>query len=224
MKLTIRPHADVAVHNLTDLCKRLDARIGGHSAAMLIFSRGLACWPTLRGGDSLVAGGMKLKALYSAVALILLAGPVGAAQPTSSERASVFAQEEALPKNHAESRSAAGTSAATVDEISAALRAKVRAIIAFLRDDTHDALDDTKTLHSRIRVYCSVRHVTKKPKPSLTAAPALLLEQAASDTAPVTVMLEGCTIKLLQIRSTEPPRPAKRAFSIGLPPAGEDTP
>jgi hypothetical protein len=169
---------------------------------------------------------MKLKALYSAVALILFAGPVGATQPAaSSEREGVFAQEQDLPQDHTERSAAAGISDAAADEISAALKAKIRAIIAFMREETHNTSGSTKLLRSRIHVHCSARHITVKRKPSLTAAPALLLEQqTASERTPISTMLEACTIKLLQIRRTEPPEPAKREFSVELPSPRGTTP
>jgi hypothetical protein len=165
---------------------------------------------------------MKLKALQSAVALLLLAGPVSATQPTSPERGGAFVR-EALPQDHLDQdrndRLASDPVASeAAEEISAALEAKIRAIIAYMREDAHNASDSTKVLRSRIRVRCSVRQIIAKPKASLTAAPAVLSEQAASAT------LEACTIKLLQLRSSGPPGPAKREYSVELPAPAQTAP
>jgi hypothetical protein len=174
---------------------------------------------------------MTLKALQSAIALLLLAGPIGATQAAESGEGVVL-QERALTQDLAEQEPADRhspdeTTDAAADKISAPLKAKIRAIIAFLSEEAgNPSPDGTELLRSRVRVHCSVRHVMAKPKtkPSLNAAPAALLGRDAREPKAASATLEACTIKLLQVRASRPSQPAKREFSIELPQPGESTP
>jgi len=113
-------------------------------------------------------------------------------------------------------------------EISDALKAKVKAIIAFMRKEVSSGADDgSELVGSRIRVRCAAKQVVaKRKKPSLTAMPALMLsERAASEdgAATFTTTVEACTLKLLQFRRSSTAETSTdagtRSFAIELPAA-----
>ncbi len=168
---------------------------------------------------------MKLRAFFSAVALIVLIAPINATELAAPEDGVEAAQIEPSRQNAIQdveapllTASADGQEVDTGDQISAALKAKISAIIAFAREEARNTAVGSQILRSRIRVRCSVRQIVAKPKPSLTAAPALMLsERAAGEATAVSTTLEACTIKLLQVRRKETSEPAERNFSIELP-------
>ena len=149
----------------------------------------------------------------------------------------MLGQEQALPhdlseqdrseQDPADRHAADGITDAAADEISAALKGKIRAIITLLLEEARDPLSEgTKLLRSRVRVHCSVRHVAAKlkTKPTRSTAPAGLLEESELAPKAASATLESCTIKLLQVRTNRPSKPAKRPYSIELPQPGESTP
>jgi hypothetical protein len=182
-----------------------------------------------------------LKAFYVAFALIVTIGPVSANGLSLSGRSVEVAQTEPSRLYRAEWLSAharsyeaeapllasgahgepdadIGAADAAEDQLSADLKAKIRAIIAVAREEVHTTSNGSRLLRSRVRVSCSVRQVVAKRKPSLAATPALMLsERAGAQPTRVASTLEACTIKLLQIRRSESTEPAKREFSIELP-------
>ena len=182
-----------------------------------------------------------MKAFYVAFALIVTIGPVSANGLSLSGRSVEVAQTEPSRLYRAEWLSAharsyeaeapllasgahgepdadIGAADAAEDQLSADLKAKIRAIIAVAREEVHTTSNGSRLLRSRVRVSCSVRQVVAKRKPSLAATPALMLsERAGAQPTRVASTLEACTIKLLQIRRSESTEPAKREFSIELP-------
>jgi hypothetical protein len=182
---------------------------------------------------------MKLRAFFSAVALIVLIAPVnahdvaapgdgataGRAEP-SHQSAIRDVEVPLITASTSDGQDADSSSAdAAADQISATLQAKIRAIIALARDEPRTVSDGTELLRSRIHVHCSVREVVSKREPSLPAAPALMLsERAANEPARVSSTVEACTIKLLQIRRSESTEPVRRDFTLQLPPPGEAAP
>jgi hypothetical protein len=116
---------------------------------------------------------------------------------------------------------------ATASQLSEGLKAKVRAIDAFARQEVQQQADDgSRLLRSRIRVRCSVKHVVAERNPSLNATPALLLSQHATSGEPNVIKstVEVCTVKLIQVRSTASPDSGTREFTLTLPPLEESTP
>ena len=201
-------------------------------------------------------GGTKLKAFYVAVALVVSIGPVSAkdlalsgdgvgvaqaepsrlyraewltaqtpSKPTSSEEAEV-----PLFAAGADDEPGPGTDDAAAAQVSDALKSKIRAIIAFVRDEARSGADGSQLLRSRVRVRCAVKQVVAKNKPSLSAMPALMLSEraAAEPTTVSSTTVEACTVKLLQVRrstvSETDADTGKRTFSIELPPLDETAP
>jgi hypothetical protein len=116
---------------------------------------------------------------------------------------------------------------AIASQLSEALKAKVRAIVAFARQEERQQADDgSRILRSRIRVRCAVKQVVAERKPSLTATPALLLSQRATSGEPnlIKSTVEVCTVKLLQVRSSASSDRGTREFTLTLPPLEESTP
>lgn len=114
-------------------------------------------------------------------------------------------------------------------EVSDALKAKVRAIIAFMRDEASSSKDG-ELLASRIRVRCASKQVVTRKKSSLAATPSLMLSgraTAAPEPANATTV-EACTLKLVQVRRGTVPEPSadsgQRDFSFELPPLDEAAP
>lgn len=122
-----------------------------------------------------------------------------------------------------------GTVDADTAQVSDALKAKIRAIIAFVRDEAGSS-EDGELLARRIRVRCAVKQVVAKNKPSLSAMPALMLSEraAAEPTTASSTTVEACTVKLLQVRRNTVSETGadtdKRTFSFELPPLDETAP
>jgi hypothetical protein len=185
-----------------------------------------------------------LRAFYFAVALVVSIGPaganelalpgqdVGAAQaiqtPAQTPTNQAPSEEAEAPLFGADPQSDFAVADGDAAEISDSLKAKVRTIIAFMRDQARiGAGDGSELVGSRIRVRCASKQVVAKSKPSLSAMPALMLsERAASEPTTVrSTTVEACTLKLIQVhRSTTTETGAdagKRSFAIELP-AGAD--
>ncbi len=203
-------------------------------------------------------GGTKLRAFYFAVVLVVSIGPASATDLALSGRGLGVVQVEPsgvyraerpgaqTPSKQTSSEAtelplfAAGPAdepeidVATVDSattpVSEALKAKIRAIIDFVRDEARSDRDGSKLLASRVRVRCAVKQVVAKRKPLPAALPALMLSQrtTAEPTTVKSTTVEACTVKLIQVRrSTVAETGAekgKRAFSIELPPLDETAP
>jgi hypothetical protein len=181
-----------------------------------------------------------LKAFYIAVALVVSFAPVSANDLVLSGHDARVAEAAQTPTNHTLSEEAEAPLFAAdpkIDadaegaEISDALKAKVKAIIAFMRKEVSSGADDgTELVGSRIRVRCAAKKVVaKQRKPSLTAMPALMLsERATPEDAPATftTTVEACTLKLLQFRRSSTAETSTDAgnssFAIELP-ANEPT-
>jgi hypothetical protein len=196
-----------------------------------------------------------LKAFYFAVALVVSIGPVSAkdlalsgngvgvaqaepsrlyraewlAAPTPSKQTPFEETEVPLFAAAPADEPHSGTVDAATAQISDALKAKIRAIIAFVRDEARPSADGD-LLASRVRVRCAVKQVVEKNKPSLSAMPALMLSEraAAEPTTVRSTTVEACTVKLLQVRrntvSETGADTGKRTFSIELPPLDETAP
>jgi hypothetical protein len=192
---------------------------------------------------------MKLKAFCFAVALVVSIVPASATGLALSERGVHVAQTEPSRLYRAEwltaqmpaqSVEVPPVTADTLDEpeadpgavdaataqISATLKAKIRAIIAFAREEARITTEDgSKLVGSRIRVRCAVKQVVAKSKPSLSAMPALMLsERAAAEPVVNSTTVEACTVKLIQVRRSTLPETGKRTFSFELPPLDETAP
>jgi hypothetical protein len=191
-----------------------------------------------------------LKALYFAVAFVVSIGPASAnglalsgrnvhvaqTEPSRLYRAQVLStlarsEEAELPisvstavTTSGEQEEPGAADAATA-EISASLKAKIRAIVAFARQEVRNAPDGSKVVASRIRVRCAVKQIVEEDKASLAAAPALLLSQpAAAEPARVSSTLEACSIKLVQVRRNGGTDTGKRNYEVTLPPVEDATP
>lgn len=180
-----------------------------------------------------------MRAFYIAVALVVSFGPAGANDLALSGHDAGVAEAAQMPTNQTLSQEAEAPlfaadpkfdSAADAEgaEISDALKAKVRAIIAFMRKEVSAGADDgSELVGSRIRVRCAAKQVVaERKKPSLTAMPALMLsERAASEdgAATFTTTVEACTLKLLQFRRSSTAETSTdagtRSFAIELPAA-----
>lgn len=194
---------------------------------------------------------MKLKAIVLALAFVVSIGTANAKEFVVSNRSVQVAQTDtsrlyraewissyARSRNAELSHVASGSldepqaqppdeaGDATASQLSEALKAKVRAIVAFARQEVQQADDGSRLVRSRIRVRCSVKHVVAERNPSLNATPALLLSQHAAGGEPnlVKSTVEVCTVKLIQVRSTASPDSGTREFTLTLPPLEESTP
>jgi hypothetical protein len=193
---------------------------------------------------------MKLKAFYVALALTVTIGPASAnglalyghqvnvaeTEPSRLYRAEWLSShtqmQDARPHGadapmlasgaRNEAQADTGEAEAASDQISATLKAKIRAIIAVAREEPRSSADKARLLRSRIQVRCSVREVVARREPALPSVPALMLSQSAdSEPARVTSTVEACTIKLLQVHRSETAEPVRRDFTLQLPPLGE---
>jgi hypothetical protein len=178
-----------------------------------------------------------LKAFYVAVALVVSFGPAGANDLASPGHDAGVAEAAQMPTNQTLSEEAEAplfaadpkfdsVAEAESGEISDALKAKVKAIIAFMRKEVSSGVDDgTELVGSRIRVRCAAKKVVaKQKKPSLAAMPALMLsERATSKDTPAsfTTTVEACTLKLLQFRRSSTAETSTdagdRSFAMELP-------
>ncbi len=184
---------------------------------------------------------MKLKAFYLAFALVVSIGPASATGLSPSDgginiaqtdishlfrddrpSANVPAQDIEVPLFTARSvdepgADPGGADAATA-QISDALKAKIRAIVAFARQQARNAPDGSQILRSRIRVRCAAKQVVAKRVPSTSATPALLQSERPAEPELIASTVEICSIKLLQLRRNTPSEPPKRSFEVTLPP------
>ncbi len=191
-----------------------------------------------------------MKALYFAVALLVSIGPASAnglslsgpsvhiaqTEPSRLYRAewlaaNVPSQEIEVPLSAASASTALapqaepGTVDAATAQISATLKAKIRAIVAFAREEVRNTPDGSKVVASRIRVRCAVKQIVAEQKPSLSAMPALMLsERAAAEPTRVSSTVEACSIKLVQVRRNSGPDPGKRNYEVTLPPVEDVAP
>jgi hypothetical protein len=195
---------------------------------------------------------MKLKAIVLALAFVVSIGTANAKELILSKRSVHVAQTDTSRLYRAEwiagysqtpetELSQVATSSldepdaapseeaeAAASQLSDTLKAKVRAIVAFARQEAQQQTEDgSRVLRSRIRVRCSAKQVVvAQRKASLNATPALLLSQRAASEEPTAVKstLEVCTVKLLQLRSNALPDGGTREFEITLPPLEETAP
>jgi hypothetical protein len=193
---------------------------------------------------------MQSKAFYAALALAMSIAPASANELASSGPSMQVAQTEPSRLYHAEwlipyrqfqgadathvaagafdepqQGAAASDVEAATAQVSATLKAKIRAIVAFARAEAARSQEGSQLLRNRIAVRCAVRQIQAKREASLTDTPSLL-EPAGVDaeTAPVSTTVELCSIKLLQVRRNTPSEPGKHAYSIELPPLDETAP
>jgi hypothetical protein len=187
-----------------------------------------------------------LKAFYLAVAFVVSIGPASANGLSLSGHSVHVAQSDVSRHYQAEWFSAHTRSyqtevplltAKTLDDaqvdprvdaasaqISAALKAKIRAIVAFARQQVRNTTDGSRVLRSRIRVRCAAKQVVAKRAPSLSRTPALMLSERAAEPQLIADTIEMCTVKLLQLRRNTPSEPRKRPFEVTLPSPSEISP
>ncbi len=189
---------------------------------------------------------MKLKAFYLAVAFVVSIGPASANGLSESGR-SVHVAQSGISRLYQDEWLSAHTRsyetevpllrAKTLDDvqvdprveaataqISAALKAKIRAIVAFARQQVRNTTDGSQVLRSRIRVRCAAKQVVAKRAPSLSTMPALMLSERAAEPQLIASTVELCSIQLLQLRRNTPSEPRKRAFEVTLPSLDEVSP
>lgn len=184
-----------------------------------------------------VAGGLDLKALFFAVAIAASVAPAGAGELSLTPRSVQVNEGEASrlyraewlagyarsgPREStgdAESREAPAYTLSALDAAPAAIKDRLRALVARVKDELRRAGVDPRKVRSHLSVRCTMKYATVKRALPAAPLPALARsEQPAGATSVVrTAVKEDCALKL-----TLSPRSAqhveeKRSFLITLP-------
>jgi hypothetical protein len=105
-----------------------------------------------------------------------------------------------------------------------AFQDKVRAAVAYARDLARQAeAAGIKGVKTRVRVRCMSKYVVERSGPTQVAFAAAMQGPRPSAEKVVHTSSEVCSVKVVQRRPARQ-APAMRAFNVGLPPIGSETP